>query len=120
MDAEMAVVDYLNSRDLGATAYYDVPRDRPAKLIVVERTGGPSGEGETGRAMLSVQCWCARDSGGRPEAARVAGAVVSALREMPAHVADATGVNVTSTYRDTDLESGTPRYQVVCEIYLNS
>ena len=38
---------------------------------------------------------------------------------MPASVADVTGVDVTSTFRDRDLESGTPRYHVVCTTYCN-
>ena len=115
MDAERVVVDYLNASEVGATAYYDVPAKRPAAFMVVERTGGPRGEGETSRPMLDVQCW----AGERRAAALLAQAVEDALADMPASVENGAHVSITSTFRDTDLESGTPRYHVVCEIYSN-
>lgn len=121
MDAEREVVDHLNSLELGATAYYDVPNPRPTSLspprpfVVVERTGGPRGEGETSRPMLDAQCWAAS----RRDAALLAQAVEDALVDMPATVENVAHVSITSTFRDTDLESGTPRYHVVCEIYSN-
>lgn len=115
MDAEREVVDYLNSNGLGATAYYDVPSKRPATFIVVERTGGPRGEGETSRPMLDIQCWAAS----RRDAALLARAVEDALVDMPATVENVAHVSITSTFRDVDLETGTPRYHVVCEIYSN-
>ena len=121
MDAERAVVDHLNASDVGATAYYDVPRKRPTDppralpFVVVERTGGPRGEGETSRPMLDVQCWAI----GRRNAALLAQAVEDALTDMPAIVENVAHVSITSTFRDADLESGTPRYHVVCELYSN-
>ena len=115
MDAERVVVDYLNGADVGSTAYYDVPAKRPAAFVVVERTGGPRGEGETSRPMLDIQCW----AGERRAAALLAQAVEDALADMPASVENVAHVSITSTFRDMDLESGTPRYHVVCEIYSN-
>lgn len=115
MDAEREVVDYLNSKGLGATAYYDVPSKRPAAFVVVERTGGPRGEGETSRPMLDAQCWAAS----RRDAALLAQAVECALVDMPATVENVAHVSITSIFRDTDLESGTTRYHVVCELYSN-
>lgn len=116
MDIEEAVVDYLNGVDgLNATAYYDVPSTRPTTLVVVERTGGPRGEGGTFAPMLDIQCWASR----RSDAAALALRVEDAMTAMPASVADVTGVDVTSTFRDRDLESGTPRYHVVCTCYCN-
>lgn len=121
MDAELACVDYLNASDLGATAYYDVPNPRPTSLsppkpfIVVERTGGPRGEGGTSVPMLDLQCWSAT----RRDAALLAQAVEHALVDMPASVENVSGVSITSTFRDRDLDSGTPRYHVVCQLYSN-
>lgn len=121
MDAERVCVDYLNGSDVGATAYYDVPDTRPTSLsppqpfVVVERTGGARGEGETSRPMLDAQCWAAS----RRDAALLAQAVECALVDMPATVENVAHVSITSIFRDTDLESGTPRYHVVCEIYSN-
>lgn len=116
MDIEEAVVDHLNHVGaLGATAYPDVPRERPSAFVVVERVGGPRGEGGTFAAMLDIQCWAAK----RSDAAALALRVEDAMTAMPASVADVTGVDVTSTFRDRDLESGTPRYHVVCTCYCN-
>ncbi|MDO4428561.1 MAG: DUF3168 domain-containing protein [Atopobiaceae bacterium] len=115
MDAERACVDYLNGADVGATAYYDVPNPRPSPLVVVERTGGGRGEGATSRPTLDAQCWAPTRRG----AALLARAVEDALLDMPAGVAGVTHVTISSTFRDRDLESGTPRYHVVFEIYSN-
>lgn len=115
MDAERACVDHLNARGIGATAYYDVPADRPAAFVVVERTGGPRGEGQTSRPMLDLQCWAPT----RREASLLASYAEAAMAAMPDEVAAVAHVSVTSTFRDRDLESGTPRYHVVCELYCN-
>ena len=112
MDAERTLVDYLNGAGVGATAYYDVPSDRPASFLVVERTGGPRTDIVVERPMLDVQCWATE----RRDAALLADAVADALRAMPDEVPGCFHAGITSTYRDTDLESGTPRYHVVCEI----
>lgn len=115
MDAECAVVDHLNARGIGATAYYDVPADRPAAFVVVERTGGPRGEGQTSRPMLDLQCWAPT----RREASLLASYVEAAMAAMPDEVAAVAHISVTSTFRDRDLKSGTPRFHVVCELYSN-
>ena len=115
MDAERVVVDHLNAVGVGVTAYYDVPAGRPASFVVVERVGGPRGEGGTSRPMLDLQCWAAT----RRDAATLAQAVEDALADIPASVENVSGVSITSTFRDADLESGTPRYHVVCELYSN-
>ena len=116
MDIEDAAVGYLNGvGGLDAKAYYDVPSTRPTTFVVVERTGGPRGEGGTFAPMLDLQCWAAT----RSAAAALALRVEDAMTSMPASVADVTGVDVTSTFRDRDLESGTPRYHVVCTCYCN-
>lgn len=116
MDVEEMTIDYLNvEAGLGATAYPDVPSKRPDSFIVVNRTGGPRGEGGTFAPMLDIQCW----SSTRSSAAALALRLENAMEDMPGGVEDVTGVDVTSTFRDRDLDSGTPRYHVVCTIYCN-
>lgn len=112
MDAERIVVDHLNAAKIGATAYYDVPGKRPAAFIVAVRTGGPHYGHVVERPLVDVQCWAKT----RRDAAVLAGAAKTALLAMPASVADCFHVSIASTYRDTDLESGAPRYHVVAEI----
>ena len=115
MDAEMQVVDFINSKGLGATAYYDVPANRPESFVVVELSGGGESDIVVRTPLFDVQCWAPT----RPSAARLASDVKGALASMPDELPDAFHVNVTSTYRDRDLDSGTPRYHLVCEITFN-
>ena len=115
MDAERVTVDCINAAQVGATAYYDVPAERPDAFVVVERTGGSSGEGTTEIAMIDAQCWASN----RKAAADLAEAVKASVRKIPGEVDDVAGFRIGSTYRDSDLESGTPRYHVVFELYSN-
>ena len=80
MDAEREVVDYLNGAGVGATAYYDVPADRPESFVVVERTGGPRTDIVVERPMLDVQCWAQT----RRDAALLADSALDALRARDA------------------------------------
>lgn len=115
MDAERIAVDYLNGHGIGATAYYDVPPSRPSSFVVVERTGGDDSDIVVETPMLDLQCWAQT----RRDAAMLADSVKEALAGMPDELPDCFHVSITSTFRDTDLESGTPRYHVVAEITLN-
>ena len=112
MDAERTLVDYLNGLNLSAQAYYDVPSKRPESFIAVERTGGPLTDIVVERPLMDVQCWAKS----RRDAALLAESVKSALRVIQYSVPDCFHASITSTFRDTDLESGTPRYHVVTEI----
>lgn len=121
MDAERDVVDHLNSLGLGATAYYDVPNPRPTSLsppqpfVVVERTGGPREDMVAERPVLDIQCWATS----RRDAALLADSVQSAVFGMPDALENCFGASITSTFRDYDLDSGTPRYHVVAEVIFN-
>ena len=116
MDIEEVVIDHLNHVGaLGATAFPDVPRERPGTFVVVKRAGGPRGEGGTFAAMLDIQCWAET----RSKAADLALRVEDAMEELPASADNVTGADITSTFRDRDLESGAPRYHVVCTVYCN-
>lgn len=110
VDAAMVVSDYLNSRDLGAESYLAVPAVRPATFLVVEQTGGSSDEGIGWDLYADVDCWAPT----RAAAARLADAACDALLDMPAHVTNVFGVEVTSLYSNPDLESSPPhpRYTV--------
>lgn len=116
MDAERAVVDHLNGSEVGAPAYYDVPASRPDAFVTVERTGGATGEGMTETPLMVARCWAPS----RRSAAELGDAVRAALVRLPETVADVSGVSVTSAFRDVDLESGTPRYQLVFQMYANN
>lgn len=115
MDAEREIVDYLISKDIGASAYYDVPPNRPDSFVVVELSGGAESDLVIRTPLIDFQCWAKT----RRDAALLASSLRSALGDMPAEVANVFHVNVTSTYRDRDIDSGTPRYHVVAEITFN-
>ena len=113
MDAEALVVDWLNARGVGATAYPDVPARRPAEFVSVLLTGGARTRRVVESPLLTVQCWAADRPSARALADRVA-AALGRMTELP----EVFHVNLASTFRDTDLESGTPRYQLVVELTL--
>lgn len=116
MDAERIVADHLNEDDaVTATCYYDVPAARPKSFIVIERTGGPRTERAMERPLMDAQCW----ADGRRNAAVLADAVIASVERMPGECPEVFHVNITSTYRDYDLESGTPRFHVVFEMTLS-
>ena len=114
MDAERIVVDYLKPLLGGVLPYYDVPADRPESFVVVEQTGGRVSDIVVETPTVDIQCWAVS----RSTAASLAGDVLSAMRLMPDRVSNCFHASVISTFRDTDLESGTPRYHVLCEITL--
>lgn len=114
MDAERLVVDHLNASGIGAAAYYDVPSERPESFVVVERTGGARGELVVDVPRLDVQCWAST----RRAAALLADGATRALLALPDVADGCFGASITSRYRDADIDSGTPRYHVVCELTL--
>lgn len=114
MDVERIVVDHLNASDIGAMAYYDVPPNRPSEFVVVERTGGYRSDLVVETPMVDVKCWGKE----RRTAAQLADRVVSAVESMPESVDECFHASVTSTFRDVDVDSGSPRYHVVFELTL--
>lgn len=108
MDAARIAVDFLNASGLGATAYYDVPSDRPESFVVVEQTGGSRSELVARTLAVDADCWAATRRG----AALLADAVADALERMPDELDNVFWVSVSSVYSNPDLDSGTPRYTV--------
>lgn len=108
MDAARIAVDFLNASGVGATAYYDVPSDRPESFVVVEQTGGSRSELVARTLAVDADCWAAT----RREAALLAVAVADAMERMPDELDNVFWVSVSSVYSNPDLDSGTPRYTV--------
>lgn len=115
MDISLATVDYLNGSDIGTVAYHAVPANRPEEFLVVEQTGGDSGNRVQTRASIDVDCW----SSTRKSAASLAGSVRAALFGMPDALENVFHVEVTTVYNNPDLDSGTPRYTVGADIHIN-
>lgn len=88
----------------------EVPPDRPGEFAVVERTGGAD-DGLCDSAAFSVYLWAPT----RRAAMELARAAASAVNGAADAVAGCFGATVASVHSSPDLDSGTPRYQVVCE-----
>ena len=108
MDAERLVSDALNAAKLGAACYTDVPEKRPATFMVAEQVGGTSGELVIKSPVVNVACW----AGTRRNAALLADEVDRVALSLPDTEPNVTDAEITTRYRDDDIDTGTPRYIV--------
>lgn len=115
MDYTRIVVDYLNGQKLGVTAYREVPADRPTSFIVVELTGCSAENPVQRSPSVDVDCWAQTQHDAEEAASKVA----SAMLAMPDALPNVFRVSVSTTYNNTDIDSGTPRYTVGCDLYTN-
>ncbi len=115
MDIEQVIVDHLNSQNLGATAYYNVPKNRPASFLTVERVGGGAGELVIERPRVVVQAW----GPSRVKALELAANTDLAMREMVT-LPNVFYVAPESKYRDDDPDSGQARYSLQYTITINN
>lgn len=109
MNVEALAVDYFNG--VGALeAFMDVPEDRPAEFLTVERVGGPEGR-VLGSPMFAVQVWAEV----RWRAAELADGVAVLARGM--EVLPWVGrASVSSVVNFPDPDSDSPRYQITVEL----
>ena len=110
VNVEALTIAHLNATADLPEAFMDIPADRPASFITVERT---SGERNTFRDLpvLAVQCWHET----RYQASELAGLVGDRLERLIDHP-QVGRVVVNSAYNFPDPESGQARYQLVAEI----
>lgn len=108
---EQMLIDWLNSRDYGVTAYADVPNPRPESFITVERTGGEDTQGFLDNPDVAVQFWAKS----RYEAAALAAEVDSDIRR---NLVDGSVITKCSRNSLTNFPSAEnePRYQAVYNI----
>lgn len=110
-DLEKAVRDGLAAA-VSAPVAYEVPAKRTARLVVVEQTGGQTRErGALQTAQVVAQCWAETRRDARALCDEVA-AAVPYLDAMP----EVARARVASCFRDRDMDSGSPRYQLLIEI----
>lgn len=114
MTPENLLVAYLNDRlPDGIEASTDVPAERPALLVTVERVGG----GETRHVampMLAVQSWATSTSG----AGDLDRTVRDLIERMPLHVDQVALATVEST-ANYPLDDATPRYQTTITLTIH-
>lgn len=99
----------------GVPAYCEVPPVRPDEFVVVERTGGPRTEKVIDSATMAVDCWSKTRGASAKLAEKVSGAIVM----TPETVENVFGASIVSTYNNPDLDSGTPRTSITCEVVTN-
>ena len=109
MNVEKLVIGWLGSR-LQVPVHGDVPAERPAFFVTVERTGGPSHNVCYDYPVVAVQCWAPT----REQAADLMVSADEAMRSM-------TDLNPVSkvtrnTYYNYPSSQGEPRYQGVYEL----
>lgn len=115
MDYTRMVVDYLNGKALGVSAYREVPNVRPDSFMVVELTGGPAQNSVQRTPSFDVDCWAKTAH----DAEELASDVMAALIVMPAEVENVFHASISTSYNNPDPDSGTPRYTVGCDIEAN-
>lgn len=106
-DIEYALIGWTRD-ELGVPCAATPPKDRPARFVTVERTGGASSLG-VDRPVVAFQCWAPKNEG----AAALAGALRRALVERATAVPEICRASVDGCYRFPDPDSRMARYQVV-------
>ena len=109
MSVEALVVAHLKAvLDVPVSA--SVPKDRPARFVTVERTGGPQTQ-FLDNPQFAIQAWDTSVS----NAADLAGEVRRALPGL-LNISQVAKVNIGSTYNYPDPDSRQARYQTTCEL----
>lgn len=106
-DIESALIACVRT-ELGVPCASVPPKDRPARFLTVERTGGASSLG-VDRPVVAFQCW----AGSNADAAALAGRLRRALVERAVNIPQVCRASVDGCYRFPDPDSRMARYQVV-------
>lgn len=94
----------------------DVPSERPASFVLVERTGGAmDADMVSDSAVFSLRCWAGSDPAARALCRDVREAVAGSVDADDAVIGSA----VTSVYADRDPDTGSPRCTLVCQVTFN-
>lgn len=109
MDFMKALVKALKA-ELGVPVSTDVPSERPAEFVTLERTGGQVTMWSD-EPSISIRCWAASDAAAYSLASRVCGYINDGARirrDLPMLAKAEVG----SAYRNDDMASGQNRHQV--------
>lgn len=105
LNVEAAIVQYLASR-LSVPVSTNVPSQRPASFVTVERTGGEASYGVIDRPQVTLDMWAETDYEASELAYEVDG-IMHGITAQPGFFS----ASRNSMYHSPDLESGTPRYR---------
>lgn len=113
VDSVALVVDAL-SRALSVPVSTEVPQERPARLVLVEREGGRMDE-FADRPRIGLLCWGETDAEAQGIAIDAAHALAEAAREDGRMSSSA----VETMARDGWAQGGGARYRVVVDLVVN-
>ncbi|MDR2108914.1 MAG: hypothetical protein LBP28_05600 [Coriobacteriales bacterium] len=113
VNIEALLVSYLSTHFNveGVPVSTDVPAERPARFITLERTGGGRSARIIDSPAVAIQCWGVT----RSDALFLANEVVWMLEKCEA-LSPVTSIEIDSMYNFPDLKGRHPRYQVVAHI----
>ena len=108
MNIETKIIDYLKKK--GFQVYANVPSNRPASFVTVERTGGSHDSVVIDRPTVAIQAWADK----RLSASELAYSVRDALSEMVSET-NICKASINSIYNFPDPVSGVSRYQMIID-----
>ena len=111
---EKTVLDYLAGQLTGIPVYMEVPVNKPAKFVVIEKTGS-SEENYVYRATIAVQSY----ANSLFNAANLNESIIELMDDIPDEAEEVSACELNSDYNYTDPETKQYRYQAVFDlIYL--
>lgn len=105
---EKIIYDYLNSLDLSAVTYTEMPKNVPSKLFLIEKTGGAETD-RIKKANITIQSYAESLYDAVLLNEEVKSAMLNGLIELDSIA----GVRLNSDYNFTDEETKRYRYQAV-------
>lgn len=111
MNAETYLVRWLSANLADTPVFLDVPADRPASFVSLERVGGHVTR-YADTATIAVQCWALT----RIEAGMLADRVALLLVDELPYAGPVARVEITGGPTDFPLDERTPRYQLTFDM----
>jgi hypothetical protein len=108
---EVLVLNYLNSQEPSAKVYTEIPKTRPSKFFVMEKTGS-SIDNHINRSTIAIQS----HAPSMYEAAAMNEEIKALMLDGLITLGEIAKVELNSDYNYTDSTTKTYRYQAVFDI----
>lgn len=108
---EEIIYTYLNSQQPSAVVYTEIPKERPSKFFVIEKTGGGTSN-HINSSTIAVQSYAPS----LYEAASMNEEIKALMLEGLITQSEIASVRLNSDYNFTDTTTKTYRYQAVFDI----
>lgn len=109
---EQIILNYLSEKftDLNISVNMDIPKDRPQRFVVIEKTGG--GKDGIYQSTFAIQSY----GTSLFDAANINNMVIDFMNGLTV-LNDVSRVELNSNYNFTDTASKQPRYQAVFDVW---